>query len=414
MFKLTSNSSHNQVSENSGLPSTVQATTVSYIGYVWKKLLNLSHFFLSLLDQLWKAPKQVEVTPLSGKKFTLLNPVKSEEFKHQPIEQSFEDNEDNWIQQLQLSVPVKSTSDLDDNVTVPDNGNCLFNALALGLSLLKKDPQTPQNVMTHIGGQFKETIPFEETNRNLKNQKHLFKAPSALLRKQANNYLRKNFANPKIYEALSNSICLQEMAERDSLEDEKINLETHLAGSYLEEKERLDVQEQLATLLQGQGKIPISTYMQTVITWQDERKRVINELTVLKKEFTKLKNTPPLQPGGSQELTLNLQLDAHAQQIDRLETEFKSFTQAISELLPLTKPVIMDYLKKMDEDRQFCGPAHIVALSKLYQIPIQVKKFTGTKIASSITFGEEFLPNQVLKIANVNNNHYDLYLPRNQ
>lgn len=212
-------------------------------------------------------------------------------------------------------------------IEVPNDGNCLHYAIAVGLA--KKYHNRPEI------GKLNWNAPLEKLTGDLSKQAELLKEPAATLREQAAKYLKDNQGNDEISFALIEGIL-----------------------------SHIDV---------AGGKI------------KDYQK---NMIPMLEKEISKLKSFR--------------QTDDVRAQIQEYQIGIKNYRDDIKflqENLPdLDHP--NTYIQMSKKDRFYCGIPQVLALTKVYNIPIRVLYPYGEQ-----TFNEQ--PGKpIVTIKHINGNHF--------
>lgn len=290
---------------------------------------------------------------------------------------------------------------LDDKryVKVPGNGDCLFNAIAIGAKVLYADNEKiqrllqwnirPDAILSRPLNRDK-SIHFTDSASN-----ELLREPAAHLRNLATVYIQQVLIN------LQNDQDAQDLLERCNNELENANLK----------EDKITPEVRFASRIIKQLKEAISAYNQDI----DEVK-IPYDTETLKENCEKyhLEINEVLQ---SVEITPNAMIEKQ-QKMDRLHNSINSLTRSIanwrskkiscelggfhrSEINPLLR-----YLKLMGHNSFYAGYPEIEALSTLFRTPIRVVDRSNNHIE---LFNPQFSgPPIALDLAR---NHYDFILP---
>lgn len=308
-------------------------------------------------------------------------------------------------------------------IDVPDDGNCLFYSIGVGLKKKFSDDPEIQKLLNW-------DVEPNRLSGDLSQQKELLRKPGATLREQAANYLENNQNDDEIMIGTIGGIIDNNEVFRKKQQDEKDAL------PFLE-----DNIDQLITGFK-EDEISVIPHLEAVL--MEKQKFLINEknaLQTLNEEITRLTsiensltNTEVLLLSEKLELSQSQQeiVSSLENEIAELEMRMKNIREGktrnelhekqLEEQLKhldikhesiqskiefVEEGNVAQYLELTRKDKQYCGTAQILALAKLYGIGIKVIFNYGTSNAKEEPFND-LQGKKFLTIAHVNGNHFKL------
>jgi hypothetical protein len=279
-----------------------------------------------------------------------------EEFEEEPIKESpvqdspIKENPEAKKQQSSEASPIAPAQEKAKVVVkptvidVPDNGNCLFYALAVGL---RKKYMNNTAIQEKLNWSAKP----DQLTGNLKTAVDLLDPPGKKLREQAAAYLKEHLVDEEIMLALMEGV-----------------------GSHIEVAQRKINEEEDA--------LPFA------------REEVEN----LEKELRSLPNQSSSYAG-----TLKQRIKENKDLIEKKEQSI----QFLRDNLP-NEDDLPGYIDITEKDKVYAGIAQALALSKEYNVPVQVLNFYGTPHEYPQLFEQADKQSQppIITIAHVNGNHF--------